>query len=102
MDRKSLVSLDRAALVDGVAGHVEDTTQAGRADGNGDGSTSIAGLGATNQTFRSVHSNATHDILSKLFHKSKVSKVSGGGRLGATAAASKLQTCEAKEVETVQ
>jgi hypothetical protein len=45
---------------------VHDTPKGGRADGNGDGSSSIAGLGSTDETFCTVHGNAAHDVLSKM------------------------------------
>lgn len=50
VDGQELVGLDRATLVDGVTGDVHDTTKGGRADGDGDGSAGVAGLGATGET----------------------------------------------------
>lgn len=45
---------------------VHDTTKGGRADGNGDGSTSVAGLGTTDETFCTVHGNAAHNGLAEM------------------------------------
>lgn len=50
VDGQELVSLDGAALVNGVTSDVQNATKSGGADGNGDGSTSVAGLGATDET----------------------------------------------------
>ena len=47
MDGKSLDSLDRSTLIDGVSGNVHDTTKCARANGNHNGGTSVGGLGAT-------------------------------------------------------
>lgn len=50
MDGQELVGLDRTTLVDRVTSHVENTAKGGRADGNGNGSTSVSGLGTSNET----------------------------------------------------
>ncbi len=50
VDRQELVSLDRTTLVNGVTGDVDDTTESGRANGNGDGGTSVRSLGTTDET----------------------------------------------------
>lgn len=47
---KLLVGLDGATLVNGVTSDVDDTAQSRGADGNGDGGTSVGGLGATDET----------------------------------------------------
>jgi hypothetical protein len=47
---QELVGLDRSSLVNGVTSDVQDTTKSGRADGDGNGSTSVRGLGATDET----------------------------------------------------
>lgn len=47
---KVLVGLDGTTLVNGVTSDVHDTTKGSRADGNGDGSTCVLGLGATSET----------------------------------------------------
>ena len=51
VDGQELVSLDGTTLVNGVTSDVHDTTQGSRADGNGDGGTSVGGLGASDETF---------------------------------------------------
>lgn len=50
VDRQEVVGLDGATLVDGVTSDVDDTSQSGRADGDGDGSAGVASLGATGKT----------------------------------------------------
>lgn len=47
---QELVGLDGTTLVNGVSSDVQDTTKSGRADGDGDGSTGILSLVATDQT----------------------------------------------------
>ena len=66
MDGKKLVRLDRATLVDGVTSDVHDTTESGRADGDGDGGTSVGGLGTSNETLGTVHGNSTNRVLAKM------------------------------------
>lgn len=55
-----LLVLDRAALVDWVTGDVHDTSKGTRADGNHDGAARVGSFLATNETFGTVHSNASH------------------------------------------
>lgn len=50
VDGQELVGLDRSSLINGVTSDVQDTTESGGADGNGDGSTSVGSLGTTNKT----------------------------------------------------
>jgi hypothetical protein len=50
VDRQELVRLDGATLIDGVTSDVYNTAESGRADGNGDGSASVGGLGASGKT----------------------------------------------------
>jgi hypothetical protein len=50
VDGQVLVSLDGTTLVNRVTSDVQNTSQGGRADGNGDGSTSVGGLGASDKT----------------------------------------------------
>lgn len=59
MDRQVVVGLDGTTLVDGVTGDVDDTSQGGRADGDGDGSAGVASLGATGETLGTCSSSAT-------------------------------------------
>jgi len=63
---QELVSLDRSSLINGVTSDVQDTTESSRADRNGNRSTSVRSLGATNETLSTVHSNATNDILAQV------------------------------------
>jgi hypothetical protein len=66
VDREELVGLDGTTLVDRVAGDVHDTTKGGRADRDGDGSTSVGSLGTTRQTLSTVHGNASYDVLAEM------------------------------------
>jgi sugar (pentulose or hexulose) kinase len=66
VDRQELVGLDRSSLVNGVTSDVQDTTESGRADRDGNGSTSVGSLGTTNKTLSTVHGNATNDILTQV------------------------------------
>lgn len=50
VDGEELVGLDGSTLIDGVTSDVHDTSQGSRADGNGDGSAGVGGLGATDET----------------------------------------------------
>lgn len=50
MDRSELGGLDRTTLVNGVTSDVDDTAKGARADGDLDGSTSVAGRSTTGQT----------------------------------------------------
>lgn len=57
MNRPELVSLDGSSLVNGVTSDVQDTTKSSRADGDGNGSTSVRGLGATDETLGTCRIN---------------------------------------------
>ena len=50
VNRAVVLRLDGTTLVNGVTSDVHDTAQSGSTDGNGDGSTSVGGLGATGKT----------------------------------------------------
>ena len=50
VDGQELVALDGTTLVNGVTSDVHDTTKSGGTDGDGDGSTGVGSLGATNET----------------------------------------------------
>jgi peptide chain release factor 1 len=50
VDRSELGGLDRTTLVNGVTSDVDDTAKGGRADGDLDGSTGVAGGSTTGQT----------------------------------------------------
>ena len=50
MDGQVGGGLDRTTLVNGVTGDVDDTAESARADGDGDGSTSVTGGKTTGQT----------------------------------------------------
>lgn len=47
---KELVGLDGTTLINGVTSDVHDTAKSSRTDGDGDGSTSVGGLGTTDET----------------------------------------------------
>ena len=52
MDWKLLGTLDRASLIDGVAGHIHDATQSARADRDHDRGSGVHCDVATDETFR--------------------------------------------------
>lgn len=66
MDGKLLLVLDRAALVDGVTSHVHDATERTRADRNHDRRARVGGDRSTDQTFGTVHGNASHNVLTQM------------------------------------
>lgn len=63
MNGKLLLVLDGAALVNGVTSDVDDTAEGAGTDGDGDGSTGVSGLAATDETLGTLHSNAADDLL---------------------------------------
>ena len=46
------LGVDGTTFIDGFTNDVDDTTESGRADGNGDGGTGVSSLGATYETLR--------------------------------------------------
>ena len=73
VDGSLLGVLDWATVIDGVTGDVQDTTESSLADRDLDGAASVDGLGTTNETFGTVHGNASHDALSQMLLKHIVS-----------------------------
>jgi hypothetical protein len=85
VDGQGLLGLDGAALVNRVTSDVHDATQGLGTDGDGDGGTSVDGLGATDETLGTcallaglrkflgrghcvltVHGNAADDVLAEM------------------------------------
>lgn len=65
--------LDRAALVNWVTSDVHDTAEGTGTDGNHDRVASVGGLGATDKTLGTVHSNASHNILAQVLLQCSIS-----------------------------
>jgi peptide chain release factor 1 len=61
-----MLGLDGTTLVNGVTSDVHDTAKSLRADGDGDGSTSVDSLSASDETLGTVHGNAADDTLSEM------------------------------------
>jgi hypothetical protein len=66
VDGQHLDALNGAALINGLANDVHDTTKSGLADGNENGSTSIDDLLATDETLGTVHGNGTDGVLTEV------------------------------------
>jgi peptide chain release factor 1 len=69
VNRGELVGLDGTTLVNWVTGDVDDTAQGGRADGNGDGSTSVGGLGSTDETLGTYRRLVSSHVGGKIFEQ---------------------------------
>lgn len=63
VDGEGVLVLDGTALVNGVTSDVDDTAESAVADGDGDGSTGVGGLAATDETLGTLHGNAADDVL---------------------------------------
>lgn len=70
VDGQELVGLDRSSLINGVTSDVQDTTESGGADGNGDGSTSVGSLGTTNKTLSTYHAHELSKSIAKMRERS--------------------------------
>lgn len=66
MDRRELVTLDGATLVNGFTDDVHDTPEGGLADRNHNGSAGVDDLGPTNETLGTVHSNGSDRVFTQV------------------------------------
>merc|ERR1712061_443580 len=66
VNRQLLVCVDRAPLIDGVADDVDDSAQRLLAHRDGDGEAGVDDLLSTHETFRAVHGNGAHGVLSQM------------------------------------
>ena len=66
MDRRELVTLDGATLVDGFTNDVHDTPEGGLSDGDHDGGTRVNDLGTTDETLGTVHGNGSDRVLTQV------------------------------------
>ena len=66
MDRRLLFGVDRAALVDRLADHVEDAPQGLGADRHHDRATGVDHLGAAHQPVGRVHRDRAHGVLAEV------------------------------------
>ena len=66
MDRAERIRLNRAAFIDGLTNDVQDTSKRAVTDRDGDGSTRVDDLLATDETLSTVHGNATDSVLTKV------------------------------------
>ena len=66
MDGHLLDTVDRAALVNGLTNDVQDTSKRTVTDRDGDGSTCVDDLLATDETLGTVHGNATNGVFTKV------------------------------------
>ena len=66
MDRAERIRLNRAAFIDGLTNDVQDTSKRAVTDRDGDGSTRVDDLLATDETLSTVHGNATNGVFTKV------------------------------------
>ncbi|EAA00316.4 AGAP012078-PA [Anopheles gambiae str. PEST] len=66
VDRRRQVRVDRAALIDRLADHVNDATERLRPDRDTDGRTGVQHALATHQTLRTVHGDGAHRVLTQM------------------------------------
>ena len=66
MDRAVSIRLDRAAFINGLTNDVQDTSKRTVTDRDGDGSTCVDDLLATDETLGTVHGNATNGVFTKV------------------------------------
>lgn len=66
MDRAVRIRLNRAAFIDGLTNDVQDTSKRAVTDRDGDGSTRVDDLLATDETLSTVHGNATNGVFTKV------------------------------------
>jgi len=66
MDRHASNTLDRTALVYGLANDVHDTAESITANGDLNGGPGVHDFLATNETFGTIHSNGTDRVLAKM------------------------------------
>ena len=66
MDRAVSIRLDRAAFINGLTNNVQDTSKRTVTDRDGDGSTRVDDLLATDETLGTVHGNATNGVFTKV------------------------------------
>ena len=66
MDRAVSIRLDRAAFINGLTNDVQDTSKRAVTDRDGDGSTRVDDLLATDETLSTVHGNATNGVFTKV------------------------------------
>uniref|UniRef100_A0A182XR80 Prokaryotic-type class I peptide chain release factors domain-containing protein n=1 Tax=Anopheles quadriannulatus TaxID=34691 RepID=A0A182XR80_ANOQN len=66
VDRRRQVRVDRAALIDRLADHVNDATERLRPDRDTDGRTGVQHALPTHQTLRTVHGDGAHRVLTQM------------------------------------
>ena len=66
MDRAVSIRLDRASFINGLTNDVQDTSKRAVTDRDGDGSTRVHDLLATDETLGTVHGNATNGVFTKV------------------------------------
>jgi hypothetical protein len=66
VDRAERIRLNRAAFIDGLTNDVQDTSKRAVTDRDGDGSTRVDDLLATDETLSTVHGNATNGVFTKV------------------------------------
>lgn len=66
MDRAVRIRLNRATFIDGLTNDVQDTSKRAVPDRDGDGSTRVDDLLATDETLSTVHGNATNGVFTKV------------------------------------
>jgi peptide chain release factor 1 len=62
----TLLSSDGSTLIDGITENVNDTTQSGLTDGDGDGGSTVNNSHTTGDTISGVEGNATDEVLSQV------------------------------------
>ena len=71
MDRAVSIRLDRAAFINGLTNDVQDTSKRTVTDRDGNGSTRVDDLLATDETLSTVHGNATNGVFTKVLSNLK-------------------------------
>ena len=71
MDRAVRIRLNRAAFIDGLTNDVQDTSKRSVTDRDGNGSTRVDDLLATDETLSTVHGNATNGVFTKVLSNLK-------------------------------
>ena len=84
VDRVGHLRVDRAALVDRLADHVQDAAERLWTDGNADRRAGVQHLAAANQAVGAVHGDAAHRSLTQFlrhFHHQRAGRGLGGQRV---------------------